>query len=50
MTKRLAEAIAALRDMPDTVQDDAAKVLIRYLTERLQMEADFGSADRDIRA
>ncbi len=50
MTKRLAEAIAALREMPDSVQDDAAKVLIRYLAERLQMETGFGSPDRDIRA
>lgn len=50
MTKCLAEVIAALRDLPDSVQNDAAKVLIRYLAERLQMETDFGSADRDIRA
>jgi hypothetical protein len=50
MTKRLAEAVAVLRELPDSIQDAAAEVLVRYINERLQLEAEFGQADRDIHA
>jgi hypothetical protein len=50
MTKRLNEATAVLREMPDDVQDAAAEVLIRYINELLQIEAELGKPDRDIRA
>lgn len=50
MTKGLVEAIALLREMPDTIQDAAAEVLIRYINEHLRLEADFGQSDRDIHA
>ena len=49
MTRRLNQAIARLRELPETLQDAAADALLLRLDEHIQQELDaLRHADRDV--